>query len=199
MVRNFYFKDREGQTPLTEDQYRGLIPSHIQTMADLDEYEEANITKGLVWLDKQKDKNYLKYEFWLKLHKELFSEVWKWAGKIRENELSNPYFIHPTRIWTEIGNLETSILSWLEHESYSNKETAARIHERLLTIHPFPNGNGRFSRILTEHICTHLKWPKPTWSKNIPDPKERRSEYIASIDEVRQTRNYSRLEKFIFS
>lgn len=199
MVRSFYFKDREGQTPLTEDQYRGLIPSHIQNMAELDEYEEANITKGLVWLDKQKDKNYLKYEFWLKLHKKLFSEVWKWAGIIRENELSNPYFIHPPKIWTEIGNLEKSILSWLEHESYSNKETAARIHERLLTIHPFPNGNGRFSRILTEHICAHLKWPKPIWSKNITDPKERRSEYIASIDEARQTRNYSRLEKFIFS
>ena len=64
MVRNFYFKDRDGQTPLPEDLQNGLIPQHIQTIGELDEYEEANIAEGLIWLDGHNHSEFLKYGFW---------------------------------------------------------------------------------------------------------------------------------------
>lgn len=199
-MKNFYFKDRGGQTPLPSDLQSGLIPKHIQTMGELDEYEEANISIGTNWLESQHKKQYLKYQFWQLLHKKLFSEVWKWAGKIRENELDNPYFVHPSKIWPEIKKLEDNIESWLEYQSFSERQIAAKIHERLLTIHPFPNGNGRFSRILVEYICQERGWPVPTWSMQTNDnPAARRREYVDSLNEARENKNHNRLEKFMFS
>ena len=67
-------------------------------MGDLDELEEANIAWGLNWLGKQK-KDPKKYEFWIKLHKHMFSDVWTWAGAIRQHELENPDFLLPHEIW----------------------------------------------------------------------------------------------------
>lgn len=199
-MKNFYFKDRDGQTPLPPELQSGLIPKHIQTIGELDEYEEANISIGTIWLESQHKKKYLKYQFWQLLHKKLFSEVWKWAGKIRENELDNPYFVHPSKIWHEIKKLEDNIDSWLAYQSFTEKQIAAKIHERLLTIHPFPNGNGRFGRILVEYICQERGWPVPTWGRQYNDnTKARRREYVDSLNEARENKNHNRLEKFMFS
>lgn len=198
-MKNFYFKDRDGQTPLPPD-LRGLIPKHIQTVGELDEYEEANISKGLSWLETQSKKEFYRYEFWKKLHRKLFSDVWKWAGEIRTNDLDNPYFVVATSIWPEIKRLEDDIKSWLEYQSFSEKQIATKFHERLLTIHPFPNGNGRFGRILTEHICKEMGWPMPTWGKKYNDqPKEKRQEYVESLNEARENKHHNRLESFMFS
>jgi Fic family protein len=34
-----------------------------------------------------------------------------------------------------------------EHKSYSPDELAVRFHHRLVSVHAFPNGNGRWSRL----------------------------------------------------
>lgn len=199
-MKNFYFKERDGQTPLPDFLQNGLKPKHIQTTGELDEYEEANIARGIVWLEGRVHRNFLKYEFWLQLHSKLFSDVWKWAGKVRENELDNPYFNLPHQIWASIRKLENDIEFWLKEKPFSEQNITARIHERLLTIHPSANGNGRFSRILVEYICQSLNWKIPTWGFALKDhPAQRRAEYIEALNQVRETKNYDRLENFIFS
>lgn len=50
-MKHFYFRDRNGQTPLPDELKKGLIPKHAQTIEELDEYEEANIAEGLNWLE----------------------------------------------------------------------------------------------------------------------------------------------------
>ena len=75
MVKNFLFRDRDGQTSLPVELQKGLKPTHIQTIGELDEYEEQNIVEGLSWL-KNYDGECSVYEFWLKLHKKLFGDVW---------------------------------------------------------------------------------------------------------------------------
>jgi fido (protein-threonine AMPylation protein) len=127
MVKNFIFKDRDGQTPLPEELQKGLIPKHIQTVGELDEYEEDNIDEGLAWLDGRDHQEYLKYGFWLKLHAKLFGNVWKWAGKIRENELANSYFKLPHEIWPAIGQLEKDIEYWIKDRPFSEKQIITRM------------------------------------------------------------------------
>ena len=39
----------EGATPLDPDESEGLIPAHIVTRAELNEAEEANISRGFAW------------------------------------------------------------------------------------------------------------------------------------------------------
>ncbi|MDA9189359.1 mobile mystery protein B [bacterium] len=198
-MNNFFFKDRDGKTPLSEELRKGLIPKNIQTVGELDEYEEQNIAEGLIWLEGTNQKC-LDYIFWCKLHKKLLKDVWEWAGKIRKNDLNNPDFLLPANIRTELMKLIRNLEYWFEHKSYPEKDIIARLHERLLTIHPFANGNGRWSRILTEYICKKNQIQIPTWNVKLKDdPKKRRQEYIDAIEEARRKKNFKLLIKQIFN
>ena len=193
------FKDRDGQTPLPPELRKGLKHKMIQTIGELDEYEEANIAEGIAWLNGQNHTDYLDYAFWTKLHKNLFGDVWSWAGQVRKHELNNPDFLRPHEIWSALRVLEQDAKFWLDSDTYPTKEIMARIHERLLTIHPFPNGNGRLSRILIDHMCKQIGLPAPKWgSEFIKDDKLRRKKYIRSIEEGRKSFDFKSLETFIF-
>jgi Fic-DOC domain mobile mystery protein B len=197
-VNNFLFKDRDGQTSLPQELRKGLIPKNIQTVGELDEYEEQNIAEGIIWLEGINEKC-LDYTFWSKLHKKLFKDVWEWAGKIRQHELNNPDFLLPAQIRTELMKLIKNSGYWIEHKTYPEKEIIARLHERLLTIHPFANGNGRWSRILTEYICKKNQIQIPTWNVKLKnDSKERRQEYIRAIEKARHNKEFGILIDQIF-
>jgi Fic-DOC domain mobile mystery protein B len=198
VVTDFLFKDRDGQTPLPPDLQKGLKLKHIQNIGELDEFEEKNISEGLVWL-KKNNENYRKYNFWKKLHKKLFGNVWAWAGKIRDNELANTYFLLPYQIHPAFKTLEGDLEYWLKNREIPFNEIAARFHERIETIHPFQNGNGRFGRILIEHFCLKENQIVPKWGISIKDnPKLRRDKYIDALDSARRTKNYDGLIKFMF-
>lgn len=199
MVRNFLFKDRDGQTPLTPELQKGLRPKHIQTMGELDEYEENNIAEGLAWLD-HCDEDCSNYAFWKKLHKKLFGDVWDWAGDVRKHALNNPYFHQPQQIWPAFKQLEEDLKFWMEKKDMPFREIAARFHERIQTIHPFANGNGRFGRILVEYFCKKEKEKIPTWgTKFKDDPKARRKRYIEALNHARTNCSYDLLIEFMYS
>jgi Fic family protein len=42
-------------------------------------------------------------------------------------------------------------------------EKAARIHHRLVSIHPFENGNGRFSRLISDRYLKACGSAYPIW------------------------------------
>lgn len=198
-MSDFFFKDRDGQTPLPYELQKGLKIKTIQTVGELDEYEEDNIAKGLIWLAKQRT-NPCKYDFWLKLHKKLFESVWNWAGKVRTHELANPEFKLPHEIWPELYQLEKDLDFWIKGKIFSNQELAARFHERIETIHPFANGNGRFGRIITEQICRFHQHEIPLWGRNLQsNPAKRREAYITALTQARRTGDYSELIAMIFS
>ena len=198
-MKNFLFKDRDGQTPLPEDLQKGLIPKHIQTIGELNEYEEDNIFDGLVWLSKYSG-NHLDHVFWIKLHKRLFDQVWKWAGEIRAHELNNPDFNAPHQIRPNLKELEQDIQFWIQNESYPEREIAARFHEKIETIHPFANGNGRFGRIITEYICERETFEIPKWGDCLKnEPEARRKTYIQGLTSARRDHDYKSLIEVIFS
>ena len=173
-----FFNDREGNTVLSAGEQAGLRLRHIHQMKDLDEAEQININEGLLWLSRNKKKDILHPSFFCRLHKQLFGQVWNWAGKYRttEKNIGIDYWKVPSALKKLCDDTEY----WIENETYPWPELIARFHHRLVSIHPFPNGNGRFSRILTNHLCKIHGKPQPSWKASLP-PKERRSIYIHAL------------------
>jgi Fic-DOC domain mobile mystery protein B len=196
---DFLLKARDGQTPLPPELLRGLRIKTIQTVGELDEHEEENLAGGLIWLSRQ-TRDPTDYAFWLELHRRLFGKVWSWAGKVRTHELENEQFGRQANIWTALRQLEGDLRFWTSEHTFPPEELLARFHERIETVHPFPNGNGRFGRILAEHLARHWGWQVPTWGHSLAgDQNRRRTSYIEAITTARREGDYHPLISFMFS
>ena len=172
----------EGATPLYPDEMEGLRYKHIATRGELDELEQANIDEGLQWLKKQKNPDVLTEGFVRDLHEKLFGKVWRWAGTFRRTEKN--IGVDPIQIAVQLIQLLDNTQYWIEHVTYPPKELAARFHHQLVYIHPFPNGNGRHSRIMADAVLTKLMGePVIDWAGGYKLEKmnERRDQYIAAL------------------
>ena len=187
----------EGVTPLDADELEGLKFPHIQSRDELNEVEQANIQDGFKWLAKQrKHSDYLSREFIIALHQKLFGQVWEWAGTFRKTEKN--IGIDPAVISTELKNLLDDVNYWIENSTYTREEFAALFHHRLVSIHPFPNGNGRFARIITDVVLTEmLKVPAINWgAQALLSDNQHRENYIQALRSA-DKHNYSELIKFM--
>jgi len=120
------------------------------------------------------------YHWLLELHNEMFGNVWNWAGKTRQVELS--IGIKAYLVSTELKNLVDDIAYWHKHKTYDYYELSARIHHRAVQIHPFKNGNGRWSRMLAniylrQNGLMPIKWQEDLLSKENP----KRNQYIIAV------------------
>jgi Fic-DOC domain mobile mystery protein B len=71
---------------------------------------------------------------------------------------------------------------WIEHNSYPPDEIAVRFHHRLVSVHPFPNGNGRWSRLAADVLIIQLKGKRFTWGDaDLRSAGEARTAYIAAL------------------
>ncbi len=180
-MSSYNFVDRDGSTPLDPDQIKGIRFSHLTNMGELDELEDANIQKGLEWLNRQKSLDYLSTEFLCKLHEKLFIDVWKWAGKFRTVEV-NLSKIRSHDVGPQLKNFFEDVKLWIEGGAMSWDEISAEMHHRLVSIHPFPNGNGRTTRIFTEYVQKRNNQPMTSWSASLAEaPKKRRDNYIKAL------------------
>lgn len=174
--------NQPGQTPLDPDEREGLKHPHVTTRGELDQLEQVNIQQGLIWLDRQKRPKLLTEEFVRKLHKRLFGEVWNWAGANRLTEKN--VGIDPRHIPEQLRNLLDDVQYWIDYEIYPPVEIALRFHHRLVYIHPFVNGNGRFSRIIADALLTKVfGLPPIEWASgyDLQANNERREKYIAAL------------------
>jgi Fic-DOC domain mobile mystery protein B len=161
-----------GQTPINEDESDGLKILTITTQGELNEFEQHNIEHAMLWLKSQKPtaQQLLSENFIKKLHTKMYGDVWKWAGKFRKSEKNLGIQYH--LIETELKKLMDDTLYWIAHSTYSPDEIAIRFKHRLVSIHCFPNGNGRHSRIMADLIVEkifglpHFNWGKSTLTEN---------------------------------
>ena len=58
---------------------------------------------------------------------------------------------------------------------------SARIHHRLVFIHPFENGNGRFSRFIADRFLLAWKCSHPLWPNNLNQDGLLRKDYIHAL------------------
>ena len=126
------------------------------------------------------------YNWLLTLHEEMFGNVWEWAGKLRHNELS--IGIKAYLIPMELKKLVDDLAFWAKHKTYDHYEIAARLHHRAVFIHPFSNGNGRWSRMLAniylrQNGLMPVKWQEDLLAKENP----KRSDYIQALKKADQS------------
>lgn len=172
----------EGATPLDPDEMAGLRYAHVTTRGELDELEQANIDEGLQWLKKQKRPEVLTEGFVYSLHEKLFGKVWTWAGSFRKTEKN--IGIDPVQISIQLRQLLDDARYWVDNGTYLPKELAARFHHKLVYIHPFPNGNGRHSRIMADAVLTKLMGQAAVdWAGGyqLETMNERRDQYIDAL------------------
>lgn len=187
----------EGQTPLDEDEKDGLLISTVNTRRELDEFEQLGIEEAHQWIFQQRlspDK-ILTEKFIRELHHKMFSAVWKWAGEFRTTNKN--IGVDKYQIPIEIRNLLEDCKYWIRTECFSEDEIAVRFGHRMVFIHPFPNGNGRHSRLISD-ILVNKGFGQPyfTWgNSNLASVGEARSEYLKAL-KAADVLDYSLLIKF---
>lgn len=182
-----------GATPLDADELASLVPGHITTQGELNEWEQANIVQGDQWARKQR-KEILNDAFVRQLHKQMFGETWRWAGEFRKSNKN--IGIDWPKISVELRKLLDDVHYQIEHASCPPDEIAVRFHHRLVAIHPFPNGNGRHARLIADLLVERLRQPRFTWgSRSLFDAGETRQAYIAAL-QAADARDYAPLLDF---
>ena len=184
MGLEFVYKD--GQTPLEEEEKDGIKIKSITTQRELDEFEQLNIEKAVEWtiLTNLKPENILTEKFIKDLHKKMYGDIWKWAGEFRRTEknIGIPW----TKIGLELKNLLDDTKYWLENKTFSAEEIAIRFKHRIVSIHCFPNGNGRHSRMMADIIMESIFGNEifPWHQSNMVKANEIRKEYINALKEA---------------
>ena len=175
-------EEPDGATPLDPDERDGLKFRHVTTRGELDQLEQANIEDGLAWLARRRRTDILTDKFVRDLHRRLFGDVWKWAGRFRQTEKN--IGIDPLHIPVQLRMLLDDARYWSEHGTYAPLEAAARFHHRMVQIHPFPNGNGRHARIAADLYLEERFGHAPVdWAAghNLQITNERRAQYITAL------------------
>ena len=170
----------DGQTPLAD--LSGLRSRGIRTLAQLNAAEAENIRQAtLRYLAAKPSRRKASFDVaWMRrLHREMFGRVWRWAGSFRRSELNlgSP----ASRIEVEMHTLADDLAAW-DASPMPLLEQAVRLHHRAVSIHPFLNGNGRWSRMLANiwlrvHGASPIEWPEPS----IGHASEIRESYLDAV------------------
>ena len=184
-------------TLLSPEEMDGLQIKSISTQGELDEFEQQNIEKAIQWTfgKKLNPASLVSEKFILEIHKRMFSDVWKWAGKFRKTEknLGIPSY----KIPTELKILLDDTLFWIDNNPYSADEACLRFKHRLVSIHCFSNGNGRHSRLMADLIAERIfQSPVFTWGmKTYTNNLSAREIYLSAI-KTADNLDYQPLIKF---
>lgn len=173
----------DGQTPLEEDEKEGLLIKTISTRGELDEFEQQNIEKAVLWTMKRKFKtvDILSESFVRELHRKMYADVWKWAGEFRKTDKN--IGVDKLDISVELRKLIDDCIFWIEKKSFAGDEIAVRFKHRLVSIHCFANGNGRHSRLIADIISEHIfKKPVFSWgAANLVEQGDARKAYLTAV------------------
>lgn len=189
----------KGATPLDRDELEGLLLP-LKTQGELNRAEKQAIFDCQLAAKKSRK---LKAEILTlsglkSLHQKMFSPVWEWAGEFRTTEKN--IGISPREIQTQVYQLCENCDYRLKDLTDENwPEFAAFFHHALVSIHPFPNGNGRHARLATDILSWKLKLKEPTWgATDLAGSTPERDKYIAALKKADRG-EFKPLQKFIFS
>lgn len=178
------FSTPEGATPI--DDISGLKLTWVKTQEDLNHVEVENIaTAASKYLLKSVSapQEWFNIPFLQKIHNEMFGDVWDWAGKFRTTQTCPG--INPSQIQQALAQLCGDVMFWcIEKNDLSLIEQAVIIHHRLVFIHPYSNGNGRFARLVSDRYLKSFKHPFPSWPIDLDRDGKRRKDYIAALREA---------------
>jgi Fic-DOC domain mobile mystery protein B len=171
-----------GETPID--------PSHLKdrsitTRLELCRAEALNIAKAHVkYLAAPPTKRLAPFDYaWLlRLHKEMYCDVWLWAGQPRRVDLNMG--VKWSDVPCQVLALTEDLPAWAG-SGISLVEQAVRLHHRAVWIHPFMNGNGRWARLLSNIWLRLHKAPVVLWPEEaIGQESLIRSDYIKALHDA---------------
>lgn len=161
----------KGETPIEEEDLLDLLML-LSTLKQVDQAEALNITEAHVWLYERKRKftaeEVLQVTWLKKLHKEMYGNVWSYAGSFRQRDTTPG--VPKAQISREISELLNETQQKVENKTewhLTNHEIALYLSFKAVWIHPFKNGNGRWSRELANALLFSLKDELFTWGASI--------------------------------
>ena len=176
MAIEIYYGD--GQTVIDEDEKMELIPFWVTKNEQLNKLEQENINRAIniFYTKRLRPSKILTIPFVKNLHKKMFGDVWRWAGKFRKTDKN--IGVTKTEIMTSTYNLLEDIDFWIQNRVFTEEEIAIRGKHRMVSIHPFVNGNGRHSRIFADLLIKSLGFEEFSWGTTQPNA---RGLYLSSL------------------
>jgi Fic-DOC domain mobile mystery protein B len=176
-----------GKTSLTAEERDGLLPAYITFRHELNAEEWANIIKaeGSLFGRRSPSKRgevvkLIAEDYILRAHKLMFGDVWRWAGTYRRSNKN--IGVSWWQIPAEMRMLLENAKAWLDGKAYAPDEFAVRFHHLLVLIHPFPNGNGRLTRMLADLLSVAMGGERFTWgTKGADAPELVRERYLTAL------------------
>jgi len=195
MVRFTYDTNRIEGSKLTLRDTADLLERGITPKAKpLSDIKEAEAHKKVFYemLGYKKDISLQIILYW---HKKLFEATKQdIAGKIRQHQviISGSRFVPPFP--AEVYPLLREFFRWYSksRDKLHPVELAALVHLKLVTIHPFADGNGRISRLVMNFIFNKRSFPM----LNIL--YERRSSYYNALERAQTKNNESIFLQWFF-
>ncbi len=167
-----------GETPI--DDISGLKIKGITTRKELSFFEIENLRRAQYkYFTKRPTRRSAPFDLsWaLRLHKEMLGDVWDWAGSFRHTDKN--IGDHWEHVETKLENLLNDLAYWHEHATMPMLDQAVVLHHRAVSIHPFENGNGRWSRLLANIWLAQHDHPLTAWPEDhVGGESTIRMEYI---------------------
>lgn len=170
-----------GQMPLDPDEAEGLrLP--VATRDGLNRVEAENIAEAVRWLSglRPTPDTVLDEAFVRDLHRRMFGRVWRWAGTWRrtDTDIGVPWFEVPVHVRAVLDDTRAQVAGGIDPD-----EVAVRFGHRLVSVHPFANGNGRHSRLAADLLAAALGRPVFSWGEwgDLIAPGERRRRYLDAL------------------
>jgi len=134
-------------------------------------------------------------EFIRLVHKRMYADVWAWAGEFRQTNKN--LGLDKWQIPVALRCLLGDIRYWHENNTYPPDEIAVRFKHCIVSIHCFPNGNGRHSRLMADIIIEKIyKQPVFSWGAALSLSKgNARAAYLKAVRSADQG-DYSLLLAF---
>ncbi len=173
-----------GATLLDPNEIDGLIPDHLETQAELNQWEAVNIGDAERWASRRRVVDVLSAKALQELHRRMFGETWRWSGTYRTSDKN----ISPYR-WTQVPELMENVVAntRTRYESRDKSpaaldDVAMRFHHELVHIHPWPNGNGRHARLATDLLLRSWGRPLFTWGSSASgSDADLRARYVTAL------------------
>jgi len=137
--------------------------------------------------------------FIMEIHRLAFGEIYPFAGKLREADMSKGGFAFPSAKFLpqSMNDFERDILSKLPHKYDNQKqliEDIAKVHAELLFIHPFREGNGRTARVLAYLMAEKAGFDELSFRKILTE--DMKEKYIIAVQQAGMV-NYEPMQKLI--
>jgi Fic-DOC domain mobile mystery protein B len=170
-----------GETPIDENEAHGLL-LRIRTHEALNRAEEQNILRAREWAARSRlVRGALLSDATLRrIHKEMFGAAWKWAGTYRRNDknIGSPWQQIPMMVRQICLNFTERVV----HEARERDLLAVDFHHQLVSIHPFPNGNGRHARFCADRFVENLGGEAFRWGRRDLQPmSSARDRYLDAL------------------